>query len=117
MIKKNHQERVALFFQPLKTARGIHIPDDKQAELDELLREAGNLSVDLSQDTPLSAMETVIAALSLSGFEDNDISQSLAISTNTVKNYIRRIRNKLHVSCKLEAMICLLRDRIIKLFS
>ena len=64
-------------------------------------------------DEPLTPQETRLLKLLSEGYSYQNAAGQLNISINTVRNYIRRIYEKLHVNSKSEAVSKALRHRLI----
>lgn len=54
-------------------------------------------------DYNLTERETEILTLLVDGFEYKEIAQKLELSPNTVRNYVTKIYNKLHVTSRMQA--------------
>ncbi len=66
------------------------------------------------QDQPLTPQEVRLLGLLAEGYSYQNAAGQLDITTNTVRNHIRSIYDKLHVHSKSEAVSKALRNRIIQ---
>lgn len=57
-----------------------------------------------NRETPLSNRESEVLSLAASGAGEEYIAESLCLSRNTVKTYLRRIREKLQVDSRADAV-------------
>lgn len=64
-------------------------------------------------DRPLNEKETRLLKFLAEGYSYQDAADRMNVSVNTVRNYIRSIYEKLHVSSKSEAVSKALRNRLI----
>ena len=85
-------------------------------ELIMILMKGGDIFVDFNLDTnPLSTMETITLALFFLSASTSQISTALCVSKNTIKTYFMRIKEKMNVEKKMEAVMLALRIGIIVL--
>ena len=114
-VEKNFQQQLKHFLSEFRSFHGTYIPQRRTADLTELLHRSANIAITFDKENPLSVMETIIMVLCVLNTSDEDIADILGISCHTVKSYMTRIKEKLLVSRKLEAIMKLLRTGIIKI--
>lgn len=114
-VEKNAQQQLKNFLRQFKSLHGTHISQQGIADLVKLLRCSANIATTFNKDNPLSVMETITIVLHILNASDNDIADILGISCNTVKSYMGRIKEKLLVTKRSEAIMKLLRAGIIKI--
>ncbi len=65
------------------------------------------------EENPLTDRETEILSLIIDGLKNDEISNKLFISLQTVRNHIRHIYEKLHVHSKTQAVLKALKEGIL----
>ena len=68
-----------------------------------------------SRSTRLTARELDVLACIAKGFSNQDIAQALFVSEKTVKNHLTNIFRKLHVNDRTQALIYVIRNKIMSL--
>jgi DNA-binding CsgD family transcriptional regulator len=114
-FEKNAQQQIKGFLGQFKSIDRIHIPQNRISDLVDVLSDSANISANFNKENPFSVMETVTIALCVLNSSDNEIGGILGISPNTVRSYMGRIKEKLNVSRKIEAVTKSLREGIIKI--
>ncbi len=122
-IRGKNREIVAIVMIIIETT-------EKKQQLEEQKKYAHFLAGKLKENNPrehqiehpgagacvkikLSKRETEILRLLAEGFTNPQISQMLAVSTNTIKSYVNQIFNKLGVSDRTQAAVLAVRNKII----
>lgn len=113
--KKTTQELIKEFLSEYRSDNGIYIPKNRLTDLLSILRDIGKISTDFGQNNPLSVMETMTVVLNFLGSNDDEISEIFDLSPSTIRSYMTRIKEKLDVSCKLDAITKSVRQGIIKM--
>lgn len=72
-----------------------------------------NYAPNKTEEFLLSKREIEVLDLIVTGLNNNEISEKLFVSINTVKNHIRHIYEKLHVHSKPEAIVKAIREGIV----
>lgn len=70
---------------------------------------------DSSNRSLLKEREIVILRMIAKGFSNREIAQALVISDQTVRSYVSRILNKLHLSNRSQAVLYAMRAGIVDL--
>lgn len=91
-----------------------HIPKKAVNSFVEAFGESTNVLMSISKENPLSRMETMVLGLCTAGLVDADIAKMLGISPNTVKTYMKRIKEKFSVTRKTDAVTKALRLGVLK---
>lgn len=72
------------------------------------------ISVSFLEENPLNLIQTIILSLFVLGGTDKEVSEIVGVTKNTLKGYTERIKHKLGVNTKYEAIIKSIRMGIIK---
>ena len=86
---------------------GLSSDDDVSEKARELWNE--------SRASRLTTRELDVLACIAKGFSNQDIAQALFVSEKTVKNHLTNIFRKLHVNDRTQALIYVLRNRIVSI--
>jgi len=109
------KKEILIFVNEYKYLDRSRIPENKIYNLSRAFRDIASISISFTSENPLSVMETVTIALSVIGASDHEVGDILSISHNTVKSYMARIKEKLNVEKKSEAIIKSLRVGILRI--
>ena len=115
--------------EPAVLVKAIHVVNDGNAFVHPMLAERlfGSLSVsddvserasemlDQSRAERLTAREMEVLECIAKGFSNNDIGKALGLSEKTVKNHLTSIFHKLNVNDRTQALIYVLKNKIISL--
>lgn len=113
-LLESAEKNIKEFVNEYKFTDRSRIPETRISNLSKLFIEAANMSISFSASNPLSVMETMTIALTVLGLNDCEVSEVLNISTNTVKSHMSRIKIKLGVVRKIDAIIKSLRTGILR---
>lgn len=109
------KDNIRKIIKKLKSSDRVNLSEENQLRLIETLNNSENILISFSNKNPLSVMETITVALCILNSSDIEISEILGVSKNTIKSYMGRIREKLNVEKKSDAIIKSLRIGILRI--
>lgn len=113
-LKQCVQTDVSRLARSYKFIDKSRIPDGGLREISRIFEENANLSLTFSSRSPLTVMETIIVALLVLGGFDSEVAAVLNISPNTLRGYVEKIKIKMGVDKKTEALLKALRNGILR---
>ena len=111
--KQTIQLAIKNFLEPFRCGRGTYIPEAELPRLSYLFHKLGHIAIDSQVEGILSSHEKLVIGLSFLEFDSKEIAETLSISPNTVSTYIKRVRQKMAVNTKQNAISAVLRKGII----
>lgn len=114
LLKDESTETIVNFIQQVKEFRAVPMSPAIARKALKLLcnLKSENAEQKVSHQT-LSARETEVLKGLVEGLDYKEIAEKLFVSPNTIRNQITSIYQKLHVTCKVDAVKLAIKNRIV----